>query len=91
MGAKVAICFVLQAPLLLKHGVAERLVAKDGGRTIREFIDEALAEGVIFYVCDAALELCNMTPENLIEEVDQLVGPSFPIVQGLKSDLVLSF
>ena len=44
-----------------------------------------------FYVCDTALSLCDMTPEDLIEEVEDLVGPSFLIKEGLKSDLVLSF
>ena len=90
-GAEAGICFVLQAPQILKQGAAEKLVAKEGGRTIREFIDEALALGVKFYVCDAALQLCNMTPEDLIDEVEDLVGPSFVIKQGLRSDLVLSF
>ncbi|MEW5831151.1 MAG: DsrE family protein [Chloroflexota bacterium] len=90
-GAEAGICFILQAPQLLKRGVSENLRAKDGGRTIREFIDEALGLGVSFYVCDAALQLCNMTPEDLIEEVEALVGPSFLIKQGLRSDLVLSF
>ncbi len=91
LGAQVGICFVLQAPLLLKQGAAEGLVAKPGGRTIREFINEALAAGVTLYVCDAALALCDMTPEDLIEEVEDLVGPSFPITKGLASDLVLCF
>ncbi|MCL4529220.1 MAG: DsrE family protein [Chloroflexi bacterium] len=90
-GAEACICFVLQAPLILKRGAAENLRAKEGGRTIREFIDDALALGVKFYVCDAALQLCNMTPEDLINEVEELVGPSFLVKQGLKSDLVLSF
>lgn len=90
-GADAGIVFVLQAPLILKQGVAETLCAKQGGRTIRAFIDEALGLGVKFYVCDTALALCDMAPEDLIEEVDDLVGPSFLIKEGLKSDLVLSF
>lgn len=90
-GAKAGICFILQAPTLLKRGVAENLHAKEGGRTIREFIDEALDLGVDFFVCDAALELCDMTPEDLIDEIENLVGPSFLVKQGLKSELVLSF
>lgn len=90
-GAEAGICFVLQAPQLLKRGVAETLHAKEGGRTIREFIDDALGLGVKFYVCDAALKLCDMTPDDLIEEVEGLIGPSFLVKQGLKSDLVLSF
>ena len=90
-GANVNLCFVLQAPLLLKEGVAETLYPKVGGRSIREFIDESLDAGVHFYVCDAALELCDMTPDDIIVEVDILVGPSFVIHEGLKADLVLNF
>ena len=90
-GAEVGINFVLQAPLMLKQGVAETLHSKEGGRTIREFIEEALGLGVKFYVCDTALALCDMTPEDLIEEAEDLVGPSFLIKKGLESDLVLSF
>jgi len=90
-GGEAGINFVLQAPQILKKGVAERLYSKEGGRTIQEFIDEALELGVKFYVCDTALALCNMTPEDLIEEVEDLVGPSFLVKEGLKSDLVLSF
>ena len=90
-GAEAGICFVLQAPLILKQGVAENLRPKKGARTIREFIDEALESGVRFYVCDTALQLCDMTPDDLIEEVEDLVGPSFLVKEGLNSDLVLSF
>ena len=90
-GAEAGINFVLQAPLILKQGVAENLRPKKGARTIREFIDEALKLGVKFYVCDTALTLCDMTPEDLIEEVEDLVGPSFLVKEGLNADLVLSF
>jgi predicted peroxiredoxin len=91
LGAQVKLCFVLQAPLLLKKGLAENLYAKAEGRTIREFIDDTLEAGVQFYVCDAALELCDMVAEDIIEEVDNLVGPSFVIRQGLQADLVLNY
>jgi predicted peroxiredoxin len=91
LGAAVSICFVLQAPLLLKQGVGENVYAKPGGRSIRQFIDETLAAGVQFHVCDAALQLCDMTPDDLIAEVENLVGPSYLITAGLEADLVLSF
>ncbi len=90
-GHQVSICFVLQAPLLLKRDLIETVRAKEGGRTMREWVDETLAAGVTFYVCDAALQLCDMTPDDLIDEIENLVGPSFLITQGLASDLVLSF
>jgi predicted peroxiredoxin len=90
-GHQTSICFVLQAPLLLKRDLIGTLRAKEGGRTMREWVDETLAAGVTFYVCDAALQLCDMTPDDLIEEVENLVGPSFLITEGLASDLVLTF
>jgi predicted peroxiredoxin len=91
LGASVEICFVLQSALLLKPGVAEQVWAKEGGRPVRQFLDEALQAGVRFHPCDAALRLNDMTPEDLIEEVDGLVGPNYLITRGLEADLVLSF
>jgi predicted peroxiredoxin len=91
LGARVEICFVLQSALLLKQGVAEEVCAKEGGQSIRRFLDEALRAGVRFHPCDAALKLNDMTPEDLIEEVEDLVGPNYLITRGLEVDLVLSF
>jgi predicted peroxiredoxin len=91
MGAEVSICFVTQGPMLLKQGMAENVYPKEGDRPLSELIKETLEAGVKFQVCGAALELNNMTPDDLIEEVEDLVGPSFLITQGLKADLVLSF
>ena len=91
MGADVSLLFVLQAPLLLKKGVGDDLYAKEGGRSITQFIQETLDARVKFFVCDAALVLCDLDPDDLIDDVDFLVGAGFLISQGLKSDLVLSF
>ena len=91
MGADVSLLFVLQAPLLLKEGIGDDLYAKEGGRSITQFIQETLDAKVKFFVCDAALELCDLDPDDLIEDIDFLVGANFLISQGLKSDLVLSF
>lgn len=91
MGAGVSVFFVLQGVQLLKRGLAETVVAKEGGRSLRQFIDEALHAGVTFQVCGAALELNGMTPDDLIDEADNLVGPSYLVTAGLDADLVLSF
>jgi predicted peroxiredoxin len=91
MGAEVNICFVAQAPMMLKQGVAENVYPKAGERPLNELIKETLEAGVKFSVCGAALELNEMTPEDLIEEIEDLVGPSFLITKGLEVDLVLSF
>ena len=90
-GARVSICFVLRSALLLKKGVADTLCAKAGSHPLSTFIKAALRAGVELNVCDAALHMCDMTPDDLIEEVENLVGPSFLVTQGLEADLTLSF
>jgi uncharacterized protein len=90
-GARTSICFIMQSAQLLKKGVAETLYAKEGGQPLSEFIRLARKAGVEFYVCDAALKACDMTPDDLIEEAENLVGPTFLITHGLEADLVLNF
>ena len=91
LGASVNICFVAEAPLMLKQGVAEKVYPKPNERPLSGLIAETIEAGVTICVCGAALELVGMTPDDLIEAVEDLVGPSFPITEGLKSDLVLTF
>jgi predicted peroxiredoxin len=91
MGADVSICFVAQGPAMLKQGVAENVYPKKGDRPLSELIQETLEAGVKFYVCGAALKLNDMTPDDLIEDVEDLVGPAFLITKGLEADLVLNF
>jgi predicted peroxiredoxin len=90
-GAEVSICFVTQGPMMLKQGVAENVFPKEGQRPLIDLIRETLDAGVRFQVCGAALELNGLTPDDLIEEVEELVGPAFLITRGLEVDLVLSF
>ncbi|RPI86026.1 MAG: sulfur reduction protein DsrE [Chloroflexi bacterium] len=90
MGAEVEICFILHSALLLKKGIAETVCVREGGRTARQFLDIALGSGVVLHACDAALKMNDMTPDDLIDEVDSLVGPNFLITRGLDADLVLN-
>ena len=90
-GARTSICFIMQSAQLLKKGMAETLVAKEDGQPLSEFIRLALKAGVEFYVCDAALKACDLLPEDLIDEVENLVGPTFLITRGIEADLVLNF
>ena len=83
--------FTMQGTLLLKKGVAETVCPKEGGRPVSTFMKAAMVGGVKFYVCSASLELNDMTPDDLIDEVDNLVGRNFLISEGLASDLVLNF
>ncbi|MCX6030712.1 MAG: DsrE family protein [Chloroflexi bacterium] len=89
--ADVSMFFTMQGTLLLKQGVAEQVRAVEGGRPISQFVQDTLRVGVKFYVCAASLELNGMTPDDLIEDVDNPVGSTFLITAGLEADLVLNF
>lgn len=91
MGHDVSLFFTMQGTQLLKRGVAEKICAKEGGHSVSQFIQNALGAGVKFFVCSASLELNNMSQNDLIEEIDNLVSSTFLTKKGLEADLVLSF
>lgn len=91
MDSEAEMIFQINGALLVKKGVAENLYAKEGGKRIIDFMREAKEAGVHLYVCSAALQLHDMTPDDLIEEVDDVVGAAYMIDAGMESDLVLTY
>lgn len=91
MDSEALMIFQIDGVLLLKRGVAETLVAKEGGKTILEFLREAKEADVEMRVCSAALQLHDMTPEDLIPECDGVVGAAYMTEEGLNADLVLCY
>ncbi|MBI3919150.1 MAG: DsrE family protein [Betaproteobacteria bacterium] len=69
---------------LCQKGVAEHLTAIDGGKTIIEFMRDAKAAGVRFYLCRPALPGYEMEIDSVIDEVDELSSG------GELADLILS-
>jgi len=62
MGMNVAIFFTAQGTLLLKKGEPEKVFPKEGGESLKHFMDLALSNGVKFIGCRASLKL-NSIPE----------------------------
>lgn len=91
MDCEAEMIFQIDGALLVKKGVAEGLMAKEGGKRIIDFMREAKEAGVVLHVCSAALQLHDMTPDDLIEECDDVVGAAYMIDVGLESDLVLTY
>ncbi len=83
--------FQIDGVLLMKQGVAENLMAKEGGKKIIDFIREAKEAGVEMKVCSAAMQLHDMTEDDLISECDGVVGAAYMVDVGLESDLVLCY
>ena len=91
MDCEAEMIFQINGALLVKKGVAEGLVAKEGGKRIIDFMRDAKEAGVVLHVCSAALQLHEMTPDDLIEEIDDVVGAAHMIAAGLESDMVLTY
>lgn len=91
MDNEAELIFQIDGVLLMKKGVAETLYAKEGGKSVIDFIREAKEADVKMYVCSAALQLHDMTEDDLIEECDGVVGAAYMTDIGLESDMVLSY
>jgi len=91
MDCEAMIVFQIDGVLLMKKGIAEGLMAKEGGKLIIDFIREAKDSGVELYVCSAALALHGMTEDDLIEECDGVVGAAFMTEKALESRVVLTY
>ncbi len=91
MDHEAEMIFQIDGVLLLKEGVAEEMTAKEGGKTILEFIRDAKDADVEMRVCSAALQLHDMTPDDLIEECDGVVGAAYMTEKGLEADMVLTY
>ena len=60
---------------LMKKGVAEKLVVKEGSpKTVYDFIKDAHDAGAKFWCCSPNLDLFDMTEDDLIPECEGIVG-----------------
>ena len=91
MNNEAEMVFQIDGTLLMKKGLAEKLIAKEGGKKIIDFIREAKDAGVTMRVCSASLQLHDMTEDDLIEECDGVIGAAYMTDAGMDSDLVLSY
>ena len=72
---------------LMKKGVAEKLVVKEGSpKTVYDFIKDAHSAGVKFYCCSPNLDLFDMTEDDLIPECEGIVGGAHVIEQVMEDD-----
>ena len=90
-GCAVEMFFTTKGTRLMNKNISSTVFPKAGGKCIQEYIMEAAAKGVRLLVCQPSLQLNAMTEDDLVDQVDTLVGTAYLITQGLVSDLVLSF
>ena len=72
---------------LMKKGVAEKLVVKEGSpKTVYDFIKDAHEAGVKFSCCSPNLDLFDMTKDDLIPECSGIVGGAYLIEEVMEGD-----
>jgi predicted peroxiredoxin len=87
MEYEVQVVCTATAGRLLKKGVAEKLVVKEGSpKTVYDFIKDAHEAGVKFYSCSPNLDLFDMTEEELIPECSGIIGGAALIEQVMEED-----
>lgn len=84
MDAEVKLFFTMEGVKLCQKGVPEKLTALDGGKTIIEFMRDAKAAGVKFYLCRPAMPGYEIEVNDVIAEVDEMSSG------GELADLILS-
>jgi predicted peroxiredoxin len=87
MDYEVEVVCTATAGRLMKKGVAEKLVVKEGSpKTVYDFIKEAHEAGVKFLCCSPNLDLFDMTKEDLIPECSGIVGGAYVIEEVMEGD-----
>lgn len=91
MECEVTVVFTIHGTSVLKKGVAEQIHVKEGGATLRSFIDQALDAGVRLVVCAPSLDLNDMAREDLIPEVAEIIGGAALNDLAAEADVVMTF
>lgn len=87
MDYEVEVICTATAGRLMKKGVAEKLVVKEGSpKTVYDFIKEAHEAGVKFLCCSPNLDLFDMTKDDLIPECSGIVGGAYVIEEVMEGD-----
>ena len=90
MEYEVTMFFTIDGTLLLKKGLAGTVFPKEGGKSVGDFLNEALEAGVKMTACTASTELHGLVPGDLVDGVKMVGGASFwQMSEGAKT--VVSF
>lgn len=84
MDADVRLFFTMEGVKLAQKGVAENLAAMSGGKAVIEFMRDAKAAGVKFFLCRPALPGYDIEVADVIPEIDEISSG------GALADMILS-
>ncbi len=91
MDMDATIVFTVNGATIVEKNAAERASIKEGGTTIRTFLDQAVSAGVKLMVCHQSLDLHDLEPDNLIDDVEEIIGAAALLDMTMDADVVLTF
>jgi len=92
MDSDVSIFFTMEGVLLAKKGISDDLVAMEGGKKIIDFMHDAKEAGVKLYACSPAMPGYKIDhAEDVIDEIDEIVGGGVLADLILEADKVITF
>jgi predicted peroxiredoxin len=91
MDMDATIVFTVNGATIVEKNVAERTCIKEGGATVRTFLDQAVSAGVKMMVCHQSLDLHDLEPDNLIDDVEEIIGAAALLDMTMDADVVLTF
>ena len=91
MDAEVLVFLTMEAVQLARKGIAENLVALQGGKTVLQFIREAKMVGVQLHMCQPAMPGYEIQAEDLIGEIDHISSGGVLADMLLGCDKVITF
>ena len=74
MDYEVQMFFTIDGTTLLEKGVAETVYPKEGGENVAKYLNDCIEAEIPFYCCTASMELHDLKPEDLIEDVKFVGG-----------------
>jgi uncharacterized protein len=86
---EVDMYFTIGGARLLKRGVAETVQRDHGGKTVGEWLHEAIDLGVRMYVCTDSMELNDVTRDDLVDGVE-LAGIASMLAMAEEARIVLT-
>jgi len=89
MDIEASVFFMIKGALLLKNGEAEKIQLGDFP-PLKEMMDQALAAGVTFYLCEQSVALFGLPKGDFIPEATVAGGATLNDL-ALEADTVLSF
>ena len=85
----VSMYFTIGGARLLKKGVAETVQREVGGKSVGEWLHDAVDLGVKMYVCTDSMELNDVTREDLLDGVE-LAGIATMLAMADEARIVLT-